>query len=46
MRPDYLDFLKLLFLAGVAFLLEALFFDELARLLDDALAIVWCFDAR
>ena len=41
-----LDFLELLFLAGVVFLLEALFFDELALLLDDALAIVWCLEAR
>ena len=43
---NYFDFFELLFLAGVVFLLETLFFDELARLLDDALAIVWCFDAR
>ena len=33
-------FLVLLFLAG-AFLLETLFFAELARLFEEALAIVW-----
>ena len=39
-------FFELVFLAAELFLLDALFFEELARLLDVALAIVWCLDAR
>jgi hypothetical protein len=31
-------------LAAELFLLDVLFFDELARLLEDALAIEWCLD--
>jgi hypothetical protein len=33
-----------LFLEAVFFLLELLFFAELERLFDVALAIVWCLD--
>jgi hypothetical protein len=33
-------------LAGALFLLDVVFFEELARLREDALAIVWCLDER
>jgi hypothetical protein len=33
-------FVVVVFFAGVLFLLEVVFFEELARLLDEALAIV------
>ena len=42
----YRAFFELLFLAGVLFLLEVVFFDEPARLFAVALAIVWCLEAR
>ena len=38
--------MELFLLAAVLFLLEVVFFDELARLFEVALAIVWCFDGR
>jgi hypothetical protein len=33
---------EVLFLTVVAFLLEVVLLEELTRLLDEALAIVWC----
>jgi hypothetical protein len=33
-------------LAGVLFLLDVVFLEELARLREDALAMVWCLDVR
>jgi hypothetical protein len=38
--------LELLFFTTGLFLLEVLFFDELTRLFDVALAIVWCLEVR